>query len=73
MELSVLYKIKSEKKHYDYLRSHSIWYKYLNRNPDNYKLFLDSFKKFNRNETTNKINNTINTIDTVTNTLKVLE
>ena len=73
MELGLIYKIKSEKKHYDFLRSHSIWYKYLNRNPSNYKAFLDDYKKFNRTETTMKINNTINSIDLVANILKVLE
>lgn len=73
MELNVIYKIKSEKKHYDFLRSHSIWYKYLNRNPENYKLFLEAYKKFNRYETTSKINNTISNIDMVANILKVLE
>lgn len=73
MELNVLYKIKSNKKHYDYLRSHSYWYKYLNRNPNNYKKFIDSYKKYSRMTTTNKFNDTINNIDMVTNILKVLE
>ncbi len=68
-----MYKIKSEKKHYDFLRTHSIWYKYLNRDSSNYKVFLEEYKKFNRNETTLKISNTINNIDMVTNILKVLE
>lgn len=73
MELNVLYKIKSEKKYYDYLRSHSYWYKYLNRNPDNFKKFINSYKKFNRETTTNKVNDTINNIDMVANILSVLE
>lgn len=73
MELNVLYKIKSEKKHYDFLRSHSYWYKYLNRDPDNIKNFLAEYKKYTRVKTTNKVNDTINNIDMVTNILKVLE
>ena len=73
MELSILYKIKSEKKYYDFLRGNSYWYKYLNRNPDNFKLFLNAYKKYSREATTNKVNDTINTIDMVTNILKVLE
>ena len=72
MELSIMYKIKSEKKHYNFLRSHSYWYKYLNRDPKNYKDFINEYKKYNRNETTNKVNDTINNIDMVTNILKVL-
>ncbi len=73
MELNILYKIKSEKKHYDFLRSHSIWYKYLNRDPNNYKDFLNAYKKYSREETTSKINNTINNIDMIANIIKVLE
>lgn len=73
MELNTLYKIKSEKKYYNYLRSHSYWYKYLNRNPDNFKEFINEYKKFSRKTTTNKVNDTINNIDMVTNILKVLE
>lgn len=73
MELSVLNKIKSNKKYYDFLRSHSYWYKYLNRNPDNLKKFLSEYKKYSRETTTNKVNDTINNIDMVTNILKVLE
>ena len=73
MELSILNKIRSNKKHYDFLRSHSYWYKYLNRNPDNLKKFLSEYKKYSRETTTNKVNDTINNIDMVTNILKVLE
>ena len=73
MELSIIYKIKQDKKHYDYLRSHSYWYKYLNRDPNNYKLFLEAYKKYSRSLTTNKLSDTINNIDMVTNILKVLD
>ena len=73
MELNIIYKIKSDKKQYDYLRRNSYWYKYLNRDPNNYKLFLSEYKKNNRNETTNKVSNTINNLDMVTNILKVIE
>ena len=73
MELNIIYKIKQEKKQYDYLRTHSYWYKFLNRDPKNYKEFVNSYKKYNRNVTTNKVNDTINNIDMVTNILKVLE
>lgn len=73
MELDIMYKIKQDKKHYDFLRNNSYWYKYLNRSKDNYKLFLEAYKKYNRNMTTNKVNDTINTIDTVNNILKIIE
>lgn len=73
MELDIMYKIKQDKKHYDFLRNNSYWYKYLNRSKDNYKLFLEAYKKYNRNMTTNKVNDTISTIDTVSNILKIIE
>lgn len=73
MELDIMYKIKQDKKHYDYLRSHTYWYKYLNRDRNYYDKFLNAYKKYNRNVTTNKVNDTINNIDMVTNILKVLE
>lgn len=73
MELNLLYKIKKEKKHYDFLRSHSYWYKYLNRNSENYKKFIDAYRKYSRTNTTNKVSDTINNIDMVTNILNVLE
>ena len=68
-----MYKIKSNKKHYDFLRTHSYWYKYLNRDSNNYKLFLNEYKKYSRSVTTNKVNDTINNIDMMTNILNVLE
>ena len=73
MELELLYKIKNNQKHYDYLRTHSYWYKYLNRDSLNYKAFLNDYKKYNREITTNKVNDTINNIDMMTNILNVLE
>ena len=73
MELDIIYKIKQNKKHYDYLRSHSYWYKYLNRNSNYYKNFIEEYKKYNREMTTNKMNDTINNIDMVTNILKIIE
>ena len=42
-------------------------------NPDNYKKFLEAYKKYNRESNTNKVQDTINNIDMVTNILKVLE
>ncbi len=68
-----MYKIKTEKKHYDYLRTHSYWYKYLNRDSKYYKDFIDAYKKYNREVTTNKVSDTISNIDMVANILKVLD
>ena len=73
MELDIIYKIKSNKKHYDFLRTHSYWYKYLNRNSEYYNDFIKDYKKYNREVNTNKVNETTNNIDVATNILKILE
>ena len=73
MELNIMFKIKQDKKQYEFLRKNSYWYKYLNRDPNNYKLFLKAYKRNNRYEKTNKVNDTINSISTVTNLLKLIE
>ena len=62
MELSILFKIKQNEKLYRYLRQNSLWYKYLNRDSNNYKMLLEEYKKVNRINTTNKINETIDNI-----------
>ena len=44
-----MFKIKQDKKQYDFLRRNSYWYKYLNRDPNNYGKFIKAYKKNNRN------------------------
>lgn len=55
-----------------YLKENSEWYKYLNRSSDNYKMFLSGYKKFNRNEQTNKFNSAVDTLDTVNSIFKII-
>ncbi len=73
MQLDIMFKIKQDAKLYAYLRKNSIWYKYLNRDPNNYKMLLEEYKKVNRINKTNKISETIENLDMVSNILKVLE
>ena len=72
MELNIIYKIKSDKKHYEFLRTHSYWYKYLNRDSRNYGNFIKAYKKYSRDNTTNKFNDTISSIDMIASVLKTL-
>ena len=48
MQLDIMFKIKQDAKLYAYLRKNSIWYKYLNRNPNNYKMLVEEYKKLTR-------------------------
>ena len=73
MRLDVVFKLKENKKLYDYVRKNSIWFKYLNRDPNNFNKLLSEFKKVERINKTNKVSETIDSIDMVSNILKVLE
>ena len=72
MEYDIQFKIRGDKKQTKYLINNSHWYKYLNRNPDNYSSFLEEYKKFNRNEQTQKITNVIDTLETVNQVFKII-
>ena len=72
MEFELQFKIRNDKKLFQYLKEHSQWYKYLNRTPDNYKAFFDEYKKNNRQENTKKLNGAIDTLDTVNTIFKII-
>ena len=73
MDLETQYKIKSDPRLQRFIRENSYWYKYLNRDSKFYKDFIDAYKKYKREVTTNKVSDTISNIDMVANILKVLD
>ena len=72
MKIEVLYKLKSNPLYIEYLHTHSYWYKYLNRDPKYLNDFLKEYKEFNSNIKTDRIKNTIDTIDTLLNVVSTL-
>ena len=72
MDYELQFKIYKDKKMAKYLKENSEWYKYLNRSSNNYKVFLSTFKKYNRGEQTNKFNSAVDTIETVNSIFKIL-
>ncbi len=72
MDYELQFKIYKDKKLVNYLKENSEWYKYLNRSNDNYKLFLNNFKRYNRLNQTNKFNSVVDTIDTVNSIFKII-
>ena len=72
MKIEVLYKIKSNKDYINYLHTHSYWYKYLNRDPAYLNDFIREYKDFNRIMKSNRIKDTIDTIDTLLNVITTL-
>ncbi len=73
MRLDILLKIKENQKIYNYLLNNSYWYRELNRNPDNYKLFLKEYKKYNRENNMNKINTAIDNAELISNVIKIID
>ena len=73
MEISVLLKIKEDKKMYEYLHNHSYWYKDLNRDPVNFHKFNKAYKEYKKEVGMNKLNSTIENIELFTNIIKFVD
>ena len=63
MEIGLQFKIKENPNYLKYLRSHSYWYKLLNRNPSNFKIFEEEVKKEYKLTRADKISKTLDTIE----------
>ena len=72
MSLELQFKLRSNPLYIQYLHSHSYWYKYLNRNPKTFSLFLDEVKEAYHLRMVDKINKTIDTIDMITTIINTL-
>ena len=72
MDYELQIKINKDKKLVEYLKLNSQWYKYLNRSNDNYQMFLNGYKKYNREHQSKKFNNALDTIDTVNSIFKII-
>ena len=73
MHLDILMKIKENPTELRFLREHSYWYKYLNRDSSYYKEFINDMKKTYKLTATDKINKIIDDINTFNNLLDVLK
>ncbi len=73
MELELLLKIEKDVKLHEYLYMHSNWYRLLNRDSKNYVLLEKEFKSFKHQNTMNKVNDTIDNIELITNVMKIVE
>lgn len=56
-----------------FIRENPIWYKYLNRNPDNFKLFFSEMKNKYKLNTSDKISKTIENLSLIESVLNVLK
>lgn len=65
MSPEIYVKISNDEKLHNYLKNNPHWYKYLNRNKNNYKNFYNAFKQNNRNEKLEKASSVVDTLDIV--------
>ena len=72
MKIETLYKLKSNPEYLNYLHTHSYWYKYLNRDPSYLNDFISEHKDYSRIIKSNRIKNTIDTIDTLLSVISTL-
>lgn len=73
MEVSLALKIKEDKKLHDFLMKNSYYYILLNRNPKYYDELLKEYKKYNRNNNMEKINDAIDNAELISNIIKIME
>lgn len=63
MSLDVQFKIKENESYLNYLRSHSHWYKILNRNPNEFKNFEKEVKQTYKLYKMDRLEKAINTFE----------
>ena len=73
MEVSLALKLKENEKLHRYLKEHSYYYIKLNRNPKYYDELLSEYKKYNRSNHFDKINNAIDNAELISNVIKMME
>lgn len=73
MTLEIQFKIKNNPNYQKYLRENSFWYKILNRSPKSFKNFEDEVKHNYRLKFTDRIGETLKTIEMIQNVLSTLK
>lgn len=63
MNIDIQFKIKSNKNYIRFLRENSNWYKYLNRDPVNFKHFEEEVKSTYKLRPTDKISRALDTFE----------
>lgn len=73
MNIDVQYKIKSNPMYQRFLRENSIWYKYLNRDSDNFNSFISDMRDKYELKPSDRFNKMINNINLIQNILEVFK
>ena len=72
MNIELNYRIKSNPNYLKYLRTHSYWYKYLNRSSLYFKPFIGELKKEYKLTVEDKMNKMASGIDAVSKIMDIL-
>ena len=73
MTLETQFFLKSNEQYLNYLRTHSYWYKNLNRNPDLIEVLTDEMKEKYKLTTADKINNLGQKLELISTFINVLK
>lgn len=73
MSIELQYKIKSNLMYQKFLRENSIWYKYLNRDPNLFNEFVNDMKDKYELKPSDRFNKVLNNISLIQNFLDVLK
>ena len=73
MTIDVQLKLNADPRLKRFVRENPNWYKYLNRNPDNFKLFSDNMKEKYKLKTSDKISKTMENLSMIQAFLDVLK
>ena len=73
MNIDIQMRINSDQRLRSYIRENPIWYKYLNRNPDNFNNFVYNMKDKYKLKTSDKISKTIDNLAMIEAFLDVLK
>ena len=73
MTIDIQMRINSDPRLKKYIRENPIWYKYLNRSPDNFNNFYRSMKETYKLNTSDKISKTLDNLSMIQSFLEVLK
>ena len=73
MNLDIQFKIKNDINMLNYLRQNSNWYKYLNRNPNNFNDFVEEMKEVYKLRPTDKLNDFVEKLELISSFIDVLK
>lgn len=73
MNIDIQMRINSDPRLKRFIRENSFWYKYLNRDPDNFRLFYNSMKDTYKLNTSDKISKTMENLSMIQSVLDIIK